>query len=416
LALLRWSGCTANAAEFYSLFGDDVLGRSALISGLNPFLNGRKPGPEAGPIVSLLSIMHCDTAAHLTARILLDAPSLAAGFAHLFENWDGTGVPTGISGDAISPLAQCLSVASDLEVWSRVHGLNKGMQMLEATANSRHDPHCVTLLQKHAATWLNDIDNSNPWHEAANLAELHDDDDAHIDEAACLLADYADLKCPSIGRVSRRAAELLQAAGAAPETRRAAHLHGLGWVSVSNNGLSAYLANGNIVDERCRLVPHWTERCLSRTKTFRSDAARAYERADGTGFPRGLSLSDVSQEDSLLQAAVFAARKVELSDDETLLALRSAVRNRYLTDGAVEAICAGMGATTPRRVADDRLSTREREILNWVSRGSSNKEIARQLEISPSTVGSHVENIYRKLDVSNRATATLKGLELGLLN
>jgi DNA-binding CsgD family transcriptional regulator len=51
------------------------------------------------------------------------------------------------------------------------------------------------------------------------------------------------------------------------------------------------------------------------------------------------------------------------------------------------------------------LTPREREVLAWVSRGKTNQQIAATLYISPGTVGKHLENIYAKLDVSNRTAA-----------
>jgi DNA-binding CsgD family transcriptional regulator len=61
------------------------------------------------------------------------------------------------------------------------------------------------------------------------------------------------------------------------------------------------------------------------------------------------------------------------------------------------------------------LSEREREILRWISFGASNKVVAQKLGISPSTVRTHVENTFRKLECSTRAAATLKATQLGLL-
>jgi DNA-binding NarL/FixJ family response regulator len=53
--------------------------------------------------------------------------------------------------------------------------------------------------------------------------------------------------------------------------------------------------------------------------------------------------------------------------------------------------------------------------LRSISRGASNKEVARELELSPSTVRTHVESVFRKLECSTRAAATLKASSLGLL-
>ena len=62
------------------------------------------------------------------------------------------------------------------------------------------------------------------------------------------------------------------------------------------------------------------------------------------------------------------------------------------------------------------LSARECRVLSEISRGASNKQVARLLEISPSTVRTHVESIFRKLGCSTRAAATLKGAALGLIS
>ncbi len=47
--------------------------------------------------------------------------------------------------------------------------------------------------------------------------------------------------------------------------------------------------------------------------------------------------------------------------------------------------------------------------------GQPNKGIARQLGISPKTVGNHVEHIYTKLGVSNRAAAAMRAMQYGLM-
>jgi DNA-binding CsgD family transcriptional regulator len=62
------------------------------------------------------------------------------------------------------------------------------------------------------------------------------------------------------------------------------------------------------------------------------------------------------------------------------------------------------------------VTEREREVLGHLARGRSNKEIAQKLGISPSTAGTHVENLYRKLGVSTRAAAALLASKWGLVS
>lgn len=52
------------------------------------------------------------------------------------------------------------------------------------------------------------------------------------------------------------------------------------------------------------------------------------------------------------------------------------------------------------------LTIRETEVLLWVSRGKSNRDIATILGLSPRTVNKHLEQIFGKLKVENRASAT----------
>ncbi len=61
------------------------------------------------------------------------------------------------------------------------------------------------------------------------------------------------------------------------------------------------------------------------------------------------------------------------------------------------------------------LSTRQREILYWIQERKTNWEIATILELSELNVKYHVEQIFLKLDVRNRAHAIAKARDLGLL-
>lgn len=67
------------------------------------------------------------------------------------------------------------------------------------------------------------------------------------------------------------------------------------------------------------------------------------------------------------------------------------------------------------QASDWRLTVREMAILTLLSTGLTAQSLARQLGISPRTAAKHLENIYRKLDVSDRLTAVRRAYELGLL-
>jgi DNA-binding NarL/FixJ family response regulator len=64
--------------------------------------------------------------------------------------------------------------------------------------------------------------------------------------------------------------------------------------------------------------------------------------------------------------------------------------------------------TQPPQAPDpalNRLTNRERETLEWVAEGLTNREIADQLVISENTVRTHLRNILDKLHVQNRLQA-----------
>ena len=62
-----------------------------------------------------------------------------------------------------------------------------------------------------------------------------------------------------------------------------------------------------------------------------------------------------------------------------------------------------------------QLTAREREVLERVAGGATNREIAAELHLSPHTVKEHTSTLYRKLEVRNRAEAVQRAQRLGLL-
>ncbi|MGA0608805.1 LuxR C-terminal-related transcriptional regulator [Caldimonas sp. KR1-144] len=96
-----------------------------------------------------------------------------------------------------------------------------------------------------------------------------------------------------------------------------------------------------------------------------------------------------------------------LDDDEQQQLRRAAALSRHLRDPAALSAPAAEPAPGALRAAgaDDPLSAREREVLERIAAGDSNKVIARSLDLSPHTVKRHVANILDKLALASRGQA-----------
>lgn len=108
------------------------------------------------------------------------------------------------------------------------------------------------------------------------------------------------------------------------------------------------------------------------------------------------------------------------SDAEMELALASMQRGGAPIDPVIArrilALMTGPQAdAVPATEAGGALTERELDVLQWVARGHSNREIARELGLSINTVECHAKNIYRKLSVRSRAGAVYSARAQGLL-
>ena len=96
-------------------------------------------------------------------------------------------------------------------------------------------------------------------------------------------------------------------------------------------------------------------------------------------------------------------------EDRIFDAIREAARGR-------SALAPGVASRLVERLRDDaHVSDREIEILMLVAQGQSNREIARQLLISDSTVKAHMLHIFDKLGVTDRTAAVTTALRRGII-
>lgn len=124
----------------------------------------------------------------------------------------------------------------------------------------------------------------------------------------------------------------------------------------------------------------------------------------------------------LLEALKAGAAGYVLKDvtqRELITTVRCVLRGESILDKELVIRLFGhMASETPNQaqLPPERLSPREREVLQLLTQGQTNREIACNLTVSVGTVKIHVEHILAKLGVSDRTQAAVRAIELGLLH
>lgn len=133
-------------------------------------------------------------------------------------------------------------------------------------------------------------------------------------------------------------------------------------------------------------------------------------------------LTAAEQDESLFEAIKSGARGYLLKTIEPR-SLVEALRGVFKGEAPISRVTASKILTEFSRQAQrtgtvaqpkTRLTERERELLALLASGTTNKEIAAALGISPSTVKSHLQNIMDKLHLENRVQAAAFALREGL--
>lgn len=431
VALLRWSGCTANAPEFARLVGDDISGRKALLA-IQSSGSGFRAGTKGnGSAFHSLSRIHCEVSGDVAKTLGLSEPAQFA-LRHLFESYNGAGAPDGLQGDEVPSFVYMASLAGDLDIFHRLYGLEQARQLIGQRADVLYPVGLASLLIENASRWLAELENDPTLSGPCSL------DAAFAGRTTSLeiLADVIDLKLPWMTGHSRRVAQLARHAAielgldSARQRKvyRAALIHGIGRAAVPN---MVWDTAGKLMEsewERVRLVPYWTGRAARQLGTLAGEAdiaSYAYERPDGSGYYREAGSTTIPIEGRILSAATALAalraarpwRDALEEDAAGALITFEAAAGRHDAE-VVRALLKKPRANrskSPVVPVTSLLTQRERDVLRCISLGASNKEVARKLAISPSTVRTHVESVFRKLECTTRAAATLKATQLGLL-
>jgi DNA-binding CsgD family transcriptional regulator len=330
-----------------------------------------------------------------------------------------------------------LNIADVLEVFHRSDGVASAVVVARQRRGSQFDPALVELVERNADAIFEGLDEASTWDAIIAAAPAGDEvlTDERFSKALEAFADYVDVKSPFTLGHSRKVAELAGEAARVfglaedegEQVRRAGLVHDLGRLGVSN---SIWDKPGRLTpaeQERVRLHPYLSGRMLAACPALAplgEIAIQHHERIDGSGYPRGLRGDALTPSGRVLAAADAYVGKTEArphrpaaSAGEVALALRSEVRAGRLDSGAVESVLRSAGhAVRRRREWPAGLTTREVEVLRLLARGCSNKEIAQRLVISRKTASNHIEHIYAKIGVSNRARASLFAQKHGLMS
>jgi HD-GYP domain-containing protein (c-di-GMP phosphodiesterase class II) len=452
-SLLQHLGCTAAAHEGAEAWGDDIaLVRHAFLTDFNDprdvwrtyvrgmaestgrskaavtaiaLTSGRK-----GEVAAMTAT--CETAREASRRLGL-APTVQDALFHLLTMWNGKGRPP-VAREAIPLPTRVMHVASVATMFALLAGPEVAVEQVRRRAGTYLDPALVDVLVNRADELLAGLEEIDPYEE---LLDLEPDPvwlvtDLQVERVARTFGDLADLKSPWLHGHSAGVADLAATAGKhldlddVRSLRLAGHLHDLGKVAVSSRIWDKAGPLTATEREQARLHAYHGERVLTRVPALAPIAelvGRHHERVDGSGYHRGLGVSQLSVPARVLAAADTYRNLVEdrphrsaLVPPDAVTRLRQEAHEGRLDGDAVAAVLAAAGMSTEvRRSRPAGLTERQVEVLCLVAGGLTNEDIAKRLVISRRTAEHHVQDAYLKIGTSSRAAAALFAMEHGLL-
>jgi DNA-binding NarL/FixJ family response regulator len=150
----------------------------------------------------------------------------------------------------------------------------------------------------------------------------------------------------------------------------------------------------------------------------RMDGIEATRRlADARPAARVIALTTYADEPTVLSALRAGARGYLTKDagaEEISRAIAAVARGEAALDHAVQHHVIGAVAHAEAAALPDGLTPREAEVLALIAEGLTNQEIAERLVVSPATVKSHVNRVFSKIGVRDRAQAVAYAYRSGL--
>ena len=130
-------------------------------------------------------------------------------------------------------------------------------------------------------------------------------------------------------------------------------------------------------------------------------------------------LTTYDDDEDIFRGIEAGARAYLLKDaprEELFKAIRAVSRGESLIDPSITGRVLDRLTKLSQQVqTPEILSDRELEVLTLIAKGTSNKEIADTLTISESTVKTHIQSIFHKLEVNDRTEAVTEALKRGII-
>jgi HD-GYP domain-containing protein (c-di-GMP phosphodiesterase class II) len=454
LALLRYTGCTADNDQAFALFGDEVQfgtdtfgmdygdPKQMLPAVLRAsrrgkgFVGGAVAMARAlGKLPGMAAVMraHCEVADLLAARLGFPAEFRTVLVQHS-ERWNGSGMPNKLKGDSIALPMRIVHLAFDVVIGFKLGGKDGAIARTKQFANKSLDPVLVDKFHAAADEVIAAIDVPAVWaaFQAAEPTPHKLVGDDAIDEALATMAAFSDLKSKYTRGHSPAVAELAAAAAKAAglddnlqrDVRRAGLLHDIGRVAITSGIWDKAEPLTDMEREKIRLHTYIGERVLSRAPSLAPIsriASLAHERLDGTGYHRNMEAASCPPAARILAAAdVYTAMREERahrkakSADEAAAEMTKMADAGQLCPDATKAVLSAAGHVVKKVDRAHGLTDREIEVLRLIAKGFTNKEIASSLDISTKTAGHHVQHIFEKLGVTTRAAAAICAMSKGL--
>ncbi|MDP8927581.1 MAG: LuxR C-terminal-related transcriptional regulator [Actinomycetota bacterium] len=455
-SLLMYSGCTTDAGVLAdivggsmtetagpTLFGSRAQSLAGLVRALPPpdSPSYRRAYETATRLPRFLMIARphlravCEVAEMLAERLGLP-PSVQALFEFMTERWDGHGLLRRAEGNGIPLALRIAQVARDAALQRHVRGAGDAVDVIRDRAGGAFDPVVARRFADDARKIMLEVDTSGSAWETTLATEPHpwlSLEGHEIDRAFAAVGDFADLISPWLAGHSAEVARLATAAGqrcgfSASDVSlvgRAALVHDVGRVAVSPRTWAKPGALSADEWEQVRLHAYHAERILGRGDVLAAlgpTAGAHHERLDGSGYHRNATGTSLPLTARLLATAdAFTAmterrpHRDAIRADEAAEILRRETNTGRHDPDMLAGVLEAAGQPVPQVERPAGLTEREVEVVRLLARGRQTKQVARTLGISVKTADHHIQNAYRKMDVSTRAGATLFAMEHGLV-